>query len=435
MKKTLITLILIAFALTQAQAQIKIEIKPISDKYSTYIKLKEIKYYPSPLLQPEYWNKGVFAFFNKNIIEHVQKTGSFLRITAKKVSLYNSSGSTSTNAKLFKKMVTISKGKLKSKELVDLSKDFDFKNYSVVMIKIIADKNDALTSSLKSFYNESGYYFALNNFQKDLMVIPFDPTKMINPDYSEFLTATKGNNKVLTKPAKLTSYYIDMKAFGKLSENFNLKGIPSVIDSFNIDFRGVVDPYAPEVFHRIIITHHSKEYDLKIPFMVKSEWNYVSTPWIKNEDDTYQYNTFINTINKYLPEGEKLPKHETGSYSTHQAFSSYPYNELVKRFNNVKKENENLAKEAQAKKKKDDQEYKKLCVKYGKKYIDAANKGNIIVGMHEDVAYFVMTRAWSITSKSIGNPYKIFHLKSKMLSSIRQKITIKGVKVIRISSY
>lgn len=441
MRNTLITFILIAFVLNQTQAQIKIELKPISKKYSSYIKLKKIKYYSPPLIpfvQSGIWNTGLFAFFIEVIIESAQKNGPFLRVTSKKVNLYNTSVSSNTNAELFKEIVTIPKGKLKTKELIKLPKDFNFKDYSVVMVKIIEDKNDTITSDLKSFYNENGYYFALNNLQKDLIIIPFNPTKMVNPNYSEFLTAQKDNNKVLTKPVKLTSYYIDAQAYMKLFENFNLKEIPSVIDSFNIDFKGVIDSYAPEVFHRIIITHHSKEYDLKIPFMVKSEWNYVPTPWIKNqydEDNTYQYNAFINTINEYLPEGEKLPKHETGMSANHQAFSSYPYNELVKRFNNVKKEEEDLAKEAQAQKQKDAQEYKKLCAKYGKKYVDAAKKGDIIIGMHEDLAYFAMSRAWSITSKNIGDTFKIFHLKSKVLSSNRLKVTIKNKKVTRFSSY
>lgn len=70
-----------------------------------------------------------------------------------------------------------------------------------------------------------------------------------------------------------------------------------------------------------------------------------------------------------------------------------------------------------------------------KKYVDAAKKGDIIIGMHEDLAYFAMSRAWSITSKNIGDTFKIFHLKSKVLSSNRLKVTIKNKKVTRFSSY
>lgn len=377
-----------------------------------------------------------FAFLRDAVASSILKSGKFLRINPQKLDLFasNTSYGSLPQNKLFNNELVLDKIKLKSIELFQPSNDFDFAQYNVIAIKIKDDPESILKPFLDGFTISDGYYLALNNFEKDLIIIPFNSTKIVNPNYSQFISLTKDKNVALTKPVKLTSFYLDVQAYNKLDfDEYYIDGLSAVIDSFEIDFRGVVDSFAIEVFNQIIITHHSKVYNLKIPLVVNSRWNYIQTPWIK--ENTFNYNDFISMINSYLPSGEKLPIHSGSSSDKNQCFSYNPYSELVQRFYNNKKEKEELAKKSKARKQVQEKEYEDLCAKYGKRYVDAALNGEIIVGMPEYLATFTINQFWSITRSTSSSQYITVWIQSKILSSTKMKVVVNSGKVTQVSNY
>ena len=75
-----------------------------------------------------------------------------------------------------------------------------------------------------------------------------------------------------------------------------------------------------------------------------------------------------------------------------------------------------------------------LISKYGQKYTDEAQNGNIIVGMPQELLPIPL-RVWSITSKEdFSNGYKIW-CKFRLDTSKRLLVVVRDGKVTRVSTW
>ena len=72
--------------------------------------------------------------------------------------------------------------------------------------------------------------------------------------------------------------------------------------------------------------------------------------------------------------------------------------------------------------------------KYGKKYVDAALEGRIIVGMHEDLVSLQINRFWYLSSKTVGST-SAYYLKSMNGYDNSVLIYTKNKKVIRVTNW
>lgn len=76
----------------------------------------------------------------------------------------------------------------------------------------------------------------------------------------------------------------------------------------------------------------------------------------------------------------------------------------------------------------------KLYAKYGKKYVDEAVKGNIIVGMPLDLLSIPL-KFWSFTNKTSYNNYYTLYFESKLDTSSKMSVSIKNNKVESVSTW
>ena len=75
-----------------------------------------------------------------------------------------------------------------------------------------------------------------------------------------------------------------------------------------------------------------------------------------------------------------------------------------------------------------------LYGKYGKKYVDEAIKGNIIVGMHEDLLEIPL-RLWAVDRKTNSNSTQTFYFHSKIDSSAKMSVSITNKKVSNVYTW
>jgi hypothetical protein len=77
---------------------------------------------------------------------------------------------------------------------------------------------------------------------------------------------------------------------------------------------------------------------------------------------------------------------------------------------------------------------KAVELKYGKKYVDEAMKGNIIVGMHEDLLDIPL-RLWTFERKTTSNDTQTYYFHSKLDSSAKMLISVNNKKVTRVYTW
>lgn len=82
----------------------------------------------------------------------------------------------------------------------------------------------------------------------------------------------------------------------------------------------------------------------------------------------------------------------------------------------------------------DQKAVKELEVKYGKKYVDAAMSGNILVGMPEDILEFPL-RLWSVDRKTMSNGTQTYYFTSKLDSSTKLSVSVKSGKVTNVYTW
>jgi hypothetical protein len=82
----------------------------------------------------------------------------------------------------------------------------------------------------------------------------------------------------------------------------------------------------------------------------------------------------------------------------------------------------------------DQKAVKELEVKYGKKYVDAAMSGNILVGMPEDLLEFPL-RLWSVDRKTMSNGTQTYYFTSKLDSSTKLSVSVKSGKVTNVYTW
>ena len=77
---------------------------------------------------------------------------------------------------------------------------------------------------------------------------------------------------------------------------------------------------------------------------------------------------------------------------------------------------------------------KELSVKYGRKFVEAALEGRIIVGMHEDLVAFQLNRFWYLSSKTVGST-SAYYLKSMNGYNNSVLIYTRNKKVTRVTTW
>ena len=82
----------------------------------------------------------------------------------------------------------------------------------------------------------------------------------------------------------------------------------------------------------------------------------------------------------------------------------------------------------------DQKAVKALEAKYGKKYVDAAMGGNILVGMPEDLLEFPL-RLWSVDRKTMSNGTQTYYFTSKLDSSTKLSVSVKSGKVTNVYTW
>jgi hypothetical protein len=157
-----------------------------------------------------------------------------------------------------------------------------------------------------------------------------------------------------------------------------------------------------------------------------------------------------NTNYTYMPfEPKDFSTNET-IYASTLDFSSlnyrfYPWQSISDNFSEIK---ENLANRcvermyeiknelsaAQNQNESEQKVVKELEVKYGKKYVDAAMSGNILVGMPEDLLEFPL-RLWSVDRKTMSNGTQTYYFTSKLDSSTKLSVSIKSGKVTNVYTW
>jgi hypothetical protein len=157
-----------------------------------------------------------------------------------------------------------------------------------------------------------------------------------------------------------------------------------------------------------------------------------------------------NTNYTYMPfEPKDFSTNET-IYASTLDFSSlnyrfYPWQSISDNFSEIK---ENLANRcvermyeiknelsaAQNQNESEQKALKELEVKYGKKYVDAAMSGNILVGMPEDLLEFPL-RLWSVDRKTMSNGTQTYYFTSKLDSSTKLSVSIKSGKVTNVYTW
>jgi len=116
---------------------------------------------------------------------------------------------------------------------------------------------------------------------------------------------------------------------------------------------------------------------------------------------------------------------------TKESINNYLADELAEKFEyEYEKKNEENVKAKELQKQKNE-----LYKKYGRRYVDAAYKGDIIVGMHEDLMAVVVSKFWQVTDRSNWKGGYRIYCYSMFDSSTKLSVHVKNKRVTYVSSY
>jgi hypothetical protein len=152
--------------------------------------------------------------------------------------------------------------------------------------------------------------------------------------------------------------------------------------------------------------------------------------------------------NSYMPFGSKSFTSDQEIYTSNLDFNRFNYNpwqtfseslpdiqhNLSNRFEDrvLEMKGELVAEQTNAAN--EQKAIKQLETKYGKKFVDAAMKGNIIVGMHEDLLEFPL-QLWTFDRKTTGNSTQTYYFHSKIDSSTKMSVSISNKKVTNVYTW